>query len=346
MALVLWLLMALVPFVLGKGVLRILYGNQPTQKLGLADSMLTGGIVVIGLAEAAHLGACLLGRSFSDCVKLLGIGVVVCLLAAVVVQLIGSHRDKKNPVLQREMQRKHVKRQLTVNYTKAQVIVYVIFGIIVLVQFLTVVAAQSVYLGGDMTLETVNSFLATDTIYQVNPMTGKPYSLGIPMRLKILCLPTFYAILCQSFGLEAATVVLSIVPAFVLLLSYLAFSAVAGVLFPEDAFKRGLFLVLTALLVGVGDYMVGMDGFGLMHSGFRGVTIRGAVLIPYALGLVLRRRYKLAVLCILAEACIVWTLYGMGACLVVVTGVLLIRFVIEWLEKRKGRKEGAICKNS
>jgi hypothetical protein len=84
----------------------------------------------------------------------------------------------------------------------------------------------------------------------------------------------------------------------------------------------------------VGDYLYGMDGFGLLHCGFRGVTIRSTVLVPYVFGLAMRRKWKAAVLGIVAEACIVWTLYGMGVCLLVVLGMAAVRI---W---QKGRIKG------
>lgn len=342
MALLLWLFMALIPFILGKGALCILYGNQPTQEMSPADSILTGALMIIGLAEAAHLGACLLGRSFSDCVIFFGIGVGVCLFAAVLILLIKRNKDKKNHILRRKKARERTKRALAGRYTKSRQIICVVFGILVMIQLISIITTQSVYLDGDMTLETVNSFLASDGIYQVNPMTGKAYTVGIPLRLKILCLPTFYAILCQMFGLDAGTVVLSVLPAFVLLGSYLAYSVLAKRLFAEDAVKRGLFLVLVALLFSAGDYMFGMDGFGVLHSGFRGVTIRAAVLLPYTLGLMLRKKYKLVLLCILAEACIVWTLYGLGACAAVAFGILCVQYALAWHAKHKAGKEGAL----
>ena len=105
-------------------------------------------------------------------------------------------------------------------------------------------------------------------------------------------------------------------------------------------------MLAVALLYSVGDYMFGMDGFGVLHSGFRGVTIRAAILLPYTFGLMLRKKYKLVVLCILAEACIVWTLYGMGACVAVAAGMLLVQFAIQWYAKRQGGKEAGVCKNS
>lgn len=346
MALLLWLLMALVPFALGKGALRILYGNQPTQDMGPADCMLTGGMIVIGLAEAAHLGACLLGRSFSDCVILFVMALGVCLVVSTIICFVSRKTRKDNRLQQRKAERERVKRILLAGNTEKQQLVYVVFVVIVAIQLVLVAAVQNVYFDGDMTLETVNSFLATDAVYQVNPMTGELYTLGIPFRLKILCLPTFYGILCRSFGLSAEAVVLGIVPPFVLLGSYLAYGIVAKRLFPKDKVKRGVFLVLIAILLGVGNYMPGMDGFGVMHSGFRGVTIRAAILLPYTFGLMLRKKYKLVVLCVLAEACIVWTFYGMGACVAVAVGMLCVEFAMKWLAKRNGRKGDDLCKNS
>ena len=76
--------------------------------------------------------------------------------------------------------------------------IYAIFVIIIILQLVQVVMNQKLYLDGDMTRETVNSFLAEDAVYRVNPMTGQAYTLGMPLRLKILRLPTLYGILCRS----------------------------------------------------------------------------------------------------------------------------------------------------
>lgn len=346
MALLLWLFMALVPFVLGRCAVRILYGNHPTQETTPADYVLTGGMIIIGLAEAAHLGACLFGRSFSDCVKLFVVGVAVCLIFAVVLLFMQKKLRRNNVLQQRKAEQERAKKVLlTGNMDKSRWI-YLCFGVLVVVQLVTIYTMGNVYVDGDMTLETVNSFLASDAVYQVNPMTGNAYALGIPMRLKILCLPTFYAILSELFGLGTEPVVWSMVPAFVLLGSYLAYSTVAKALFPGNAVKRGVFLTAVALLYTCGDYMYGVDGFGVMHSGFRGVTIRAAILIPYTFGLMLRKKYKLVVMCVLAEACMVWTFYGMGACVAVVAGMLVVEVALQLFEKRFGRREDDLCKKS
>ena len=88
-----WLLAALVPCLIGMGALRVLYRGQALQEMTLADGMLTGGMICIGLAEAAHLGAVVLGWSFSRCVLLFGVATAVVTLFAIGVLLLGLLLD-------------------------------------------------------------------------------------------------------------------------------------------------------------------------------------------------------------------------------------------------------------
>lgn len=174
-----------------------------------------------------------------------------------------------------------------------------------------------------MTVETVGSFLETDGIYQVNPMTGQAYTEGMPARLKILCLPSLYGFFCRLSGLTPERVVTAVVPVWVFVSSYAAFSCVGKCLFPESRKKRSCFLITTVILMWAGGSFYSMDGFDLLYCGYRGITIRNLVLIPWLISLCLRQKWLPAILCILAEACIVWTLYGMGACLLTAAGLFM-----------------------
>lgn len=328
MAVLLWLLVTLVPCLLGMGALRLIYGSQTTREMNLSDCVLTGGMVLIGLAEAAHLAAVILGWSFSRCAKIFGLAVVIlCLFSLFLVFL----------------NRREWMQTLTgtgFNLAGDRSLFLLRMGLVlgVLSELIFVIVFRRVYLGGDMTLETVVSFLDTDAVYLINPLTGEAYSQGMPFRLKILCLPFLYAALSSLFGIDPEFLVYGLVPAFVLLGSCLAFDSVGRFLFPEDRRKRVAFLLLTVLLLGVGDYMYGMDGFGLLHGGFRGVAIRGGILLPYTVGLMLRRKYRSVLLCILAEACMVWTLYGLGACLAVAVGMSVVTKVVGILQARGGKE--------
>lgn len=344
MAYLLWLFMAAVCYLSGKGALSVLYGQPKNREMTKADNMLTGYLINIGLTEAAHLGTVLLGRSLSDCVKLYLSGLGICMAASAAVLLWNRYGCKGNLSGWKKPDRKHLEqtnsgykrfrqkkeeqqRRVSADmsaYTREQQILSVIFGILVLLQIISIITGERVYLEGDMTVETVNSFLTANGIYRVNPLTGEPYLLGLPLRLKILCIPTQYAVFCRIFHLSAEQVAWNIMPALILILGYLAYGLLAKALFPESRVKRAWFMIASALLIAAGDYLYGMDGFGAMHSGFRGVSVRALVLIPYTIGLVLRGKWKPVILCILAEACIVWTLYGMGACFFIAVVLSLI----------------------
>ena len=334
MAFFLLLTVALFSWLTGRAALHILYGNLPGNDITRADEFLTGGMIIIGLAEAAHLGILLLGRSFSDCIKLFWILGGICLAAAVTVEFF----FRKNPSGKQNRTGKIVSFQSEKPEKKTE-LVYLAFALLALSQLIYIVMSQEVYRQGDMTVETVNSFLDSNTIYQVNPLTGQAYETGIPLRLRILCLPTLYGILCSTFGLSAVQLVWGLVPVFTLAGAYLAYFGIAKRLFAGSAAKRGIFLAAAALLLWAGDYMYGMDGFGLLHSGFRGVVIRSLVLLPYTFDLCMRKKWKLVVLCILAEACMVWTLYGMGACLFAAAGMFAIQKLLEKRKERTGGKE-------
>lgn len=368
----------LLPCLMGEGALSLFYGKKRREVITRTDSVLIGWILVIGLAEVAHLFAVVLGRPFSDCVKLFLVGMAFLSLASAVILYMAYRREKfgsrakcgghampgKNAkrgarhhrsghhqsladlAEEREANRLHVKKLMTTTPSgTAEKVIYFIFAVLAILQILMVVTGGKVYPTGDMTVEAVGTILSTDTVYQINPMTGSNYMLGVPMRLKILCLPTLYAIFCEIFSISAVQLLWTAVPAVVLLGTYLAYDTVARALFPEDGKKRGIFLIFVVLLLWAGNYLYGMDGFAVQHAGFRGVSIRMAVLLPYTFGLILRKKWCLLPLCILAEACIVWTLYGMGACFFVTAAMILPGVLRNVIARLHGGKEDDRCRN-
>lgn len=315
MNLILELLLALIVLCLciclGKGAIVLLYGKDRT--FGPTDALITGELITIGLAVAAHLAAVFTGQSFSRCVILflflLGIALVAAGCLLVYRKLSGEKGESR--------------KGLSDVNEKEKVALAAVFLLIALAQLTFVLWNAGVYTQGDMTAETVGSFLQTNGIYLVNPMTGKAYTEGIPSRLKILCLPTLYGIFCRLSGLSPEAVVTAAVPVMTFVSSYAAFYCVGISLFPDSKKKQSCFMITIVILMWVGSYMYGMDGFNLLYCGYRGVTIRNLVLIPYLISLCLRKKWKPVVLCILAEVGIVWTFYGLGVCLLVAVGMYL-----------------------
>lgn len=339
-------LMVLIPCLLGEGALRLLYQKQNRQDLTCGDSVLIGWLLVIGLAETAHLAAVFFGRSFSDCVKLFAAGLLLLTAVSAALLFASFYRRKRDRAYAKEAERLAIKRAMEANPHRTQErIIFLVFLVLALIQLALLETGGKIYPVGDMTAETVNTMLATDLVYQANPMTGQPFAAGMPLRLRILCLPTLYAILCRLFSQSAAVLVWNVAPVMVLIGSYLAFYAAAKAFFPKDGRKRGVFMIITALLLWAGNYYYGMDGFAMQYAGYRGVSVRALILLPFTFSLILRKKWRLLPFCILAEACIVWTLYGLGACFFVTAGMLLLGILRDRIAVRRGGKEDDPCGN-
>lgn len=306
------------------------------------DYLIIGEICIIGLAEAAHLACLFLNLSFSKGAMLFGMSAAALSVACVIFLTLHRRRRLCLHSLTKAGGRQTGGGKRTIDAPEA--VLLSLFGVIAVFQLIFVGMGNTIYRQGDMTVETVGSFLETDAVYQVNPMTGMPYAQGIPLRLKILCLPSLYGSLCRLTGLEPVAVVQRMIPVLVLMSSYVAFSLLGRALFPEEGRKRACFLLMVSLLFWAGAYGYGMDGFNVLCCGWRGVTIRNVVLLPWLLSLCLRGRWHGAVLCVLAEACLVWTLYGCGACLAVTAGMALAEVCCQKsgrLKKQGAEKEGA-----
>lgn len=278
------------------------------RKNTFGDCLIAGGIAVIGVAEAWHLAAVFLNLAFTDCARLIAVS-----LSILFVLGTGFLIARRKRIFAKDGRK-----------TSAGVLgqlFYAAFVLMAVSQLIFIGIGNATYRSGDMMVETVESFLVSDGIYQVNPMTGMPYAEGMPLRLKILCLPTLYGSLCRWTGLEPGLMVQRIVPMAVLLGSYGAFSLLGRTLFPQEGRMRALFLLLVSALMWAGAYAYGMEGFDLLCSGWRGVSIRGGVLLPWTASLCLRRKWPGVCLCVLAEACTVWTFYGCGVCLAMAAGL-------------------------
>ena len=299
-----------------------------------SDILIGGSLIIIGLTEVAHLAGCLLGWSFLTVTDLMLAGIVVMVIAAILFCLIRHKKAVAATVIAGNTapEKKKVLR--------TQRILTGILAFFILLQILRILTGERAWLDGDMTLETVNTFLKENAIYTVDPLTGVPYTAAMPLRLRILCLPTLYGAVCRWTGMGAADVVYRLIPCVTLLLGYVAYDRLGAVIFGEDGTKRKAFLLIMGILLCAGAYMPGMDGFDIFYGGFRGVTIRAVVLLPYLIVCLMERKYFGVILCVLAEACMVWTLYGAGVCLLVTLGWVVLHKLLSLLSGRQ-KKEAA-----
>lgn len=314
----LWIILAIFPAVIGVGVMTIVYRKQEQARIGFAGSYLLGLVFCLGMAECAHVVGMFGKLTLKQTGLLLGLVLAVVFMVLFVVGIYGFFKDKS----------RYAAPIAGENVNK--ILPFAFLGIF-LVQILFLYCREPLVTAGDITLETVQSFWAEDGIYQVMPLTGTVSEFGMPLRYTVLCLPTLYAILSQSFGVEPELLVCNIIPIAVLAASYLAYYQLSACLFGQEKYrKRYLFLVLVALIFCFTDGAVFLDGYQVLHSAYTGTAIRNLVLVPFTMCAALEKRWWKAIGCILAEACIAWTFWGCGVCLIITLGIL----ILEILEKR------------
>ncbi len=296
----------------------------------IADKLIVGSLIALLLAEVAHLAALFLGMPFSSCAVMMAALFMSGLLS---LGFYGIWRRKVRA------------EQKTVTGLKKGIALYTVLRLypvctllfigIVLFQIIWNFWMHTPYITQDITGETVQTMLATDTIYQINPLTGQAYSAGMPMRLKVLVLPTLYGVFCKWTGLDVSTVCFRIMPMVILLLSYLVYSRLAVYFFPEEGKKQVWFMLFVALIYQFGCYSPVTDGYLLFFQGGQGNALRVCVLLPFALLCCLRGEWKKVVLCLLAEVFVVWTFYGLGYVALTVLVITIMRFVKMLADRRK-----------
>lgn len=298
-----------------------------------SEKLIEGSLIVIGLAEAAHLAALFLKLPLQTCAWIMAVLFILALVAAVCPWVIRRITQSK-----RDKEKEEAGGKRLFKLFRLYPVLFVIIGALILFQLIWNYRMQVPYTAGDITVETVQTMLASDGIYTVNPMTGQAFTAGMPLRLQILVLPTLYAVLCRFTGIPAPLMCYGIIPCIVLLLSYLVYGRWAAYLFPKEGKKQALFLLFVALVYQLGCYNGAMDGFHLFFGGYRGTAVRAGIILPYALLCTLQKKWKGVILCLLAEICVVWTFYGAGytaAIVGIVLGIRLVRQVSRLLRQKK-----------
>lgn len=292
----------------------------------VSDKILFIWIIFIGIGEVANVFGSFLGKSFDDCYKiycLLNMFLAIAVIVYGLITIINKKR-KKNEMASKEVKCSQFDKEFAF-------MVAIIFGLFVGYVFY-VISFGRVLLQGNLDMELANTIISSNSFYKVNPMTGSEYMIGVPNRIKLLCLPAIYAFAARLLHLPVRDICLVIIPITGAVLSMLAYTSVSNVLFMENAWKKkAMFIIAVMLVLFFSGYCQGIEGFGLLFSVWRGSYIRMGVLFPFSLSLTLRKKWFFVLACVVCEACICWTLYGIGICavsaIILSVSTLLVRRV-------------------
>ena len=147
---------------------------------------------------------------------------------------------------------------------------------------LVVVRVCSIYDFGrdDIMLETVRVNSLTGTVNMYNPLTSRPYELGIINSRKIITLPVYYTYWCITFGIEDRMLLYIVCTLQTLACLLFACKCAMSTILKTNK-KIYTFLMFVGVLLLSGDYFKGAVGYKVLWNGYRGETIVVAVMLPY-----------------------------------------------------------------
>lgn len=315
------------PMLFGLGTSIWINYKNIDKSVNLWECYLLGLIGCMGMFEIAHLAGVFLEIELSGCgtIVCIGLGAIAIVSAICVVVKrpvpAGIKLKKQNGIW----------------------IPGILFLLLMGMQIYYVLSVPMAFTSGDIMQETVCSFLSENKIYGVSPLTGNVYG-GAPLRYKILCLPTVYALLSRWGGVTPDIILDQMIPVLVICFAYMAYYLLSGSLLGEDADdaeKRLWFMVIVAAIFFLCEKNVCAEGYGILHASHMGTTMRNSVFVPLVLYAALKRKWVLVIGCVLAEACICWTFWGFGVCVVVAAGVFVVakaqKLLSVWCDK-EGRR--------
>lgn len=277
--------------------------------------LLTGLWVLLGCAEAAHLITFMTNRSLQTYTFLCGALCLAGLIVYIGIFLFWNFRYKK-----------YGKCVTKACYSPVFWLFMVLAGLTVYRLFRGYVPDLQ-----DAVYEIVIGNLESGSLMTEHPFLGGAMEREMPIRFRILGLSSLYSALITFSQQSQYMIMCKIVPLGVWGFSILVYWLFAEAIFGEDNHKKWLFVSFVAFIYLVTAGSEGFAGYRLFYAGFSGETIRGLVLMPYTFYVCWQQKWLLAILAILAEACLVWTTYGIGYCAFITLCIFVMHL---WLDRR------------
>lgn len=294
-------------------------------KLDIKTLFIEFFISILGAAEAINLLALAKHMQVDKASKLFLVAFILVSVAFIVILTILVKKDFSS-----------IKAQVNdIKSNKLSIFIYICFIAMVIFQIIFHYHLCKPYIAGDITGETVTTFIRSNEFHTINPMTGLPYTEGIPNRLKILCIPSLYAFISSLTGINPYTLCYRLAPAFIVPVAYLVYSLYAKYLFGKDTLKKPAFMLIISFVLFLGFIGTITETRFLMTQAWSPEAIRNTIILPFIIISLFNKKWWDVVICILAEAVLCWTLYGLGYGVVLTALYLIVSFVYKTYRKKK-----------
>ena len=171
------------------------------------------------------------------------------------------------------------------NIRKDERIVYAFMLIAIAVVIVRVVMLYG-FERDDLMLETVRINCLTSTVNTYNPLTARPYELGLIGSKKLVTLPLYYTYWCMTYKIgprDLLYMVCELQGVFVVIGS--CGCAMRRILKTNK--KMYVYLMFVAVLLASGDYFKGAVGYRVLWNAYNGDTIASTAVLAYIIYLIL-----------------------------------------------------------
>lgn len=224
-----WLVLA--PFCVG--ILPTFFLEKRPRHLG--TTYMLGWVLTCAVFQLIAVPFIIKGYFLSDLVRSFMICMGILSISGLIVQIV----DIGNGVSDRWIELPSFKKM-----SRADIVTWIIFGVLMIFQMVM----SYIYMtpDGDDAYYITHAQISTqlETMYRMDAYTG---IIGAPdYRHALAPFPMFIAFLSKRSSLHAAIVAHSVLPLFLIPLSYLAYYKVASLLFEDNREKIGPFMVIIA----------------------------------------------------------------------------------------------------
>lgn len=258
MAAVLWL--AVVPLFIGNLMQKWPGRQQP----GIIWSIVLGYLAMFALLELIFVPLILLRAPFHTAVYLMA-GVLLLLS---LLSVIWCRRSVAADICKGFYGLLH---QPAVLYLAA---------VLILLQALMYAVFMVTDLDDAYFVATAATSLECDTMYQHSPYTGELMAT-LETRYVLSPMPMFIAFIARCTGFSAAVTAHTVLPVFLVVLTYLVCYTIGDTFFPDNQREIGLFLVFLSLLHISSYYSAYTQGTFLLIRIWQGKAVLASILLPF-----------------------------------------------------------------
>ena len=235
-------------------------------KTSIIETCLVGTFFLMIISQTTVLICYYLGFSFGTYVRILCMVMILLLILSLFI-------------CQKEILY-HIRIRKKVNKNAVAIIVFM--GAI---EFLALILLMP-DVAGDFTADSVNTLLATNTIFGYDYLTGFPLSGEPTIKMQLDGLPFLYGAMARVFHTKGISIVYDCAPIWAMSLCLMVYGLWAGALYGRgnnEELKRAIFVAGVCAVSLCGAFSAKSLFYYQTFEGFRGEPICDGIIVPFCL---------------------------------------------------------------